>query len=253
MADSEKSAPTPKTPVKSRLEVRSRNPNHLPSLYEYLATFAPEAAWLSDDVTPGPNTRHESYRYSDIVYPVQPWAEFTLSACETRFRELLHDAVVTADAVFVTPQKGDESKAVASERGVGDYVNRTLSVQLNRAADRVGVAFPGKAIRLVGDYKVSWKWRSEWRHARPMTPKDIEYRQALSQVHCYMRRHQCRWGYIVTDREFVAVERDERKRGLLRVAEAVPWERRPGEPWGVAFASWFLHALAAQAHAWPLP
>ncbi|KAA8904225.1 hypothetical protein FN846DRAFT_907870 [Sphaerosporella brunnea] len=203
--------------------------NHQQSVYNYLASFTPDSAYLLPDLTAGKNTRNNSYSHEDIAYPVQPWPDFTRAACEPRFRQQLHDAFVAAPHTFFSPQKGNPLKAVSSETGVRYYLNRTLSAQVNRAleasryslqdcagadwgdtADHVGVA-DTKAIRVVGDYKVSWKWRSEWRNEAYQNPKD----------------------------------RDESAWGVLKVAEPVLWEPSRPQVWGIALALWFLHAMAA--------
>ncbi|KAL4982798.1 hypothetical protein BDW68DRAFT_191853 [Aspergillus falconensis] len=50
--------------------------------------------------------------------------------------------------------------------------------------------------RALGDLKVSWK-------------RDSSMRQVLAQVSFYMRQHGARYGYILTNTEFVAVKRLE--------------------------------------------
>ncbi|KAA8914064.1 hypothetical protein FN846DRAFT_927751 [Sphaerosporella brunnea] len=254
-------APSVSTPAKPQ--------SRLPSVYEYLTAFTPEGASISSKVHAGPNTRAEEYSWEDVAYPVRLWTEFTAAACTARFATELHERFVVAESVFVSPQKGGHrGKTVRTESGVGDFLTRTVSAQVNRAldasglailacagadhketADRVGVLeTPGDGdleMRVVGDHKVSWKWRSEWRDEKYRSHKDVEYRQVLSQVAFYMRRHGCRWGYVLTDREFVAIARDEaRGVGALMVSEAVQWDSH-GQPWGIALALWYLHAMAA--------
>lgn len=259
------------------------------SLYAYLASFDIETPSIASDAVPGLNTRSAGeYSYTDIQLPVARWEGFSAAACHARFAEMLHgrDTRVTAEPASVSPQKGIAGKELFSESCVVEFLGRSLTVHLNRAleastaaqnqlqdrpgavavctADRVGVAFQasvggGRAkgqreVRLVGDVKVSWKWRSEWRDddAPAASGQRMEYRQVLSQVHFYMNRAGCRWGYIVTDREFVALKRGERF-GELLVADAVPVEGgKPG--WNVAFAAWYLHMMAADdGGEWSLP
>jgi hypothetical protein len=257
--------PAPSTPAKPYPATST--------VYEYLTSFSPDAASLSPNLKTGSNTRNESlYEFGDIQHPVLPWPEFSRATCTTRFRTHLHSRHVDVPAVFVTPQNGDVDKEVASETGVATYINRTVTVQVNRAlravgssvrsrggtdwrdtADCVGVSVPERTLRVVGDYKVSWKWSSRWREEPLSSLKDIEYRQVLSQVHYYMVRNECRWGYVMTDREFVAIERVEGCFGVLRVAEAVPWERGDDDEWGLPLALWYLHAMAGEDDDWYLP
>jgi hypothetical protein len=244
-----------------------------PSVHQYLSSFTPDAVCLSANLKQGNNTRNDRlYTYGDIKHPVMAWPEFSLESCEAKFSKQLQ-CVVNEPAVYVSPQQGNPRKEVASEAGVDRFINRSISVQVNRAleaagcsvqvcggadwddtADCAGVAFPERKVHVVGDYKVSWKWRSEWRAVRELTSQDREYRQALSQVHYYMVRHACRWGYIMTDREFVAIERVDGRPGVLKVADAVAWKRDDGNNGlGLPLALWFLHAMASDSDdAWCL-
>jgi hypothetical protein len=246
--------PAPSTPAKPYQATST--------VYEYLTSFSPDAASLAPNLKAGSNTRNDDlYDFGKIQHPVLPWPEFSRATCTTRFRTHLHSRHVTVPSVFVTPQNG-----------VATYINRTVTVQVNRAlraagcsvrsrggtdwrdtADCVGVAVPEQKLRVVGDYKVSWKWSSRWREEPEYSAEDIEYRQVLSQVHHYMLRNECRWGYVMTDREFVAIERVEGCFGALRVAEAVPWERGDDDEWGLPLALWYLHAMAGEDDDWYMP
>jgi hypothetical protein len=257
--------PAPSTPAKPYQATST--------VYEYLTSFSPDAASLAPNLKAGSNTRNDDlYDFGKIQHPVLPWPEFSRATCTTRFRTHLHSRHVTVPSVFVTPQNVDVDKEVASETGVATYINRTVTVQVNRAlraagcsvrsrggsdwrdtADCVGVAVPERKLRVVGDYKVSWKWSSRWREEPEYSAEDIEYRQVLSQVHHYMLRNECRWGYVMTDREFVAIERVEGCFGALRVAEAVPWKRGDDDEWGLPLALWYLHAMAGEDDDWYLP
>jgi hypothetical protein len=240
------------------------------ALESFLADFTVVPPPVSSTARPGKNTRNDDqYSYDEISYPVQEWPEFSLSSCIAKFGTVLKETRVYEPPVDITPQKGDEDKALVSEDCVTDFTGRSLSVQVNRAlracnyrlsdrrghavknqnADRVGVLSPAKEIRLVGDIKVSWKWRASWRSAPKGTADDVEYRQVLSQVYSYMNENDCRWGYVLTDHEFLAVERGDGW-GDLRVAKPVAWGE--SEPWTVAYAAWFLHALAA-GDEWKMP
>jgi hypothetical protein len=143
-----------------------------------------------------------------------------------------------------------------------EFVGRSVTLQLNRAsnslfssrtlpskmvdrhggsvgssADRVGVLYPAGQLRLVGEIKVSWKWSSSWRTEKRDTPKRTEFRQVLSQVHHYMNVHGTRYGYVLTDREFVAIKRVGEKFGDIMISEAVR----------------FLHRLAGEETGWDAP
>ncbi|KAA8912160.1 hypothetical protein FN846DRAFT_903778 [Sphaerosporella brunnea] len=242
------------------------------ALKTFLTDFAATPPPVASTVRPCKNTRNKAeYSHTDIAYPVRAWPEFSLASCIAKFGTELQETRVSQLPVDITPHKQDDDDddsgdddELTSELCVGAFTARSLTVHVNRAlracgyrmrdrtgpeveglkADRVGMKFPAREIRVVGDIKVSWKWRSEWRNAPPGTTRDIEYRQVLSQVHAYMNKTACRWGYVLTDHEFLAVERGD-KWGDIRVADAVAWDS--DGPWNVAFAAWFLHALAAGA------
>ncbi|KAA8898475.1 hypothetical protein FN846DRAFT_962338 [Sphaerosporella brunnea] len=242
------------------------------TLRRYLTEFRPEIPDIASSARRSPNTRSgQRYGHTDIASPTEPWPEFSLDACLARYGGLLRSTTVSVALPDVSPQKGIAKKALASEKSVTDYVTRALSVHLNRAleatagcelcdrpgddvgvpADRVALLFPSSEIRLVADIKVSWKWCSAWAAARLKSGRDVEFRQALSQVHCYMNAAGTRWGYILTDREFVAIQRDGRRWGDIKVAAAVAWET--DSDWTVPLAAWFLHKLAAEDDGWTAP
>jgi len=78
-----------------------------------------------------------------------------------------------------------------------------------------------------------------------------EYKQVLAQVNFYMRQHNARYGYILTDTELVAVKRLEGN-GRLAVSAAVPWTRGGVGELSVLLALWYLGMLAAEDTSWIL-
>jgi hypothetical protein len=168
--------------------------------------------------------------------------------------------------------------ALKCEGNVVEFVGRSITLQLNRAfkslfksrtlpnkmvdrhggsdqssADRVGILYPAGQLRLVGEIKVSWKWSSTWRTAKPDTVKSTEFRQVLSQVHYYMNVHGTRYGYVLTDREFVAIKRVGEQFGDIMISKAVRWRGGGCGGMSLALASWFLHKLAAEETGWDAP
>jgi hypothetical protein len=78
-------------------------------------------------------------------------------------------------------------------------------------------------ILLVGDIKLHFGWRhSMWKHA---DSRGADFRQVLSQVNFYMTQNACQYGFVVTERELVAVYRPGRK-GLLKVSGSFPIRTR---------------------------
>jgi hypothetical protein len=117
-------------------------------------------------------------------------------------------------------------------------------------ADRVGIHQASKEIRVVGEMNVSRKWSWSLRTAAPKTPGNTEFRQVLSQVHHYMNVHGTRYGYILTDQEFVAIRRGGKKFGDIMVSKPVPWEGNCRGEMSLALAMWFLHKLATEDTEW---
>lgn len=78
-----------------------------------------------------------------------------------------------------------------------------------------------------------------------------EYKQVLAQVNFYMRQHNARYGYILTNTELVAVKRLEGN-GHLAVSTAVSWTRGGVGQISVLLALWYLGMLAAEDTTWVL-
>jgi hypothetical protein len=140
---------------------------------------------------------------------------------------------------------------------------RTMADRTGRtggsSADRVGLLYPAQEcespeeppeLRSVGEIKPSWKWTLELQTAEPNRPGNIEFRQVLSQVHHYMNVHETRYGYVLTDREFVAIRRCGQKFGDIMISKPVLWEEDGSQGMSLALASWFLHMLAGDDKEW---
>ncbi|KAK9547705.1 hypothetical protein V6Z79_008531 [Aspergillus fumigatus] len=105
-------------------------------------------------------------------------------------------------------------------------------------------------IRRPGDLKVSWKWKSSLRFSRVEADQN-KYKQVLSQVNFYMKQHGARYGYILTNTEFVAVKRLN-SNGRLAVANPIPWTSGSiGQP-SVLLGLWYLGMLVAENNNWAL-
>jgi hypothetical protein len=127
------------------------------------------------------------------------------------------------------------------------------------SADRVGLLYPAEEcesseeppeLRSVGEIKPSWKWTFELQTAEPNSPENREFRQVLSQVHHYMNVHETRYGYVLTDREFVAIRRCGQKFGDIMISKPVLWEKYGSQGMSLALAIWFLHMLARYDKEW---
>jgi len=246
-----------------------------PSLSQYLLRHHPPPIVHCPDIsTRRPsNTKSDSFSYEDILPNVPAWSDFTFTNLAQRFHAELQ-VPITAPAAIISPPR-----PIRTEMGVNNILVRSVYVQVARAlrvtklfgdgvepksrivdqdgqsivggsaGDRIAVAVPSNEIRLVGDIKPSWNWKSNWRMSANER-EDENFRQVLSQVAYYMNDKGVRYGYVITDAEFVAVRRLGRRYGDVEVSPAVPW--REGEM-SVAFALWAVLTMAAEDDGWTAP
>lgn len=85
---------------------------------------------------------------------------------------------------------------------------------------RAGSTLNSSPNRCPGDLKVSWKWESGWAAAESQIDR-TEYLQVLSQVNFYMKQHNARYGFVLTDTELVPIKRLDANGNLL-VGRAIP-------------------------------
>jgi hypothetical protein len=107
--------------------------------------------------------------------------------------------------------------------------------------------------RGVGEVKLYRKFKAEYRYSRD--PYEVsEYRQVLSQLQYYMNERNSRYGFVITERELLAIRRTP-KFGWLEVSHPIPL--LPSEASSAASprltpicALWYLHALIAEDNGW---
>ncbi|PYI31878.1 hypothetical protein BP00DRAFT_425320 [Aspergillus indologenus CBS 114.80] len=102
--------------------------------------------------------------------------------------------------------------------------------------------------RAPGVCQLSSRWSFALQnHSSPA--KRREFKQLLSMVNWYMRQHHTRYGFILTDREFVAIRRlDGPGKGNLELSEPVSWEASGtvSDPrLTILLGLWYLGMLAA--------
>jgi hypothetical protein len=114
----------------------------------------------------------------------------------------------------------------------------------------VGGDYATSANRGPGNLKVSWKWSTSLRFSVIGSDQE-EYKQALSQLNFYMRQHRTRYGFILTNTEFVAVKRLLGD-GHLAVAAPIPWTSGGVGQSSVLLGLWYLGMLAAEDDNWAL-
>ncbi|OJD21716.1 hypothetical protein ACJ73_06940, partial [Blastomyces percursus] len=103
---------------------------------------------------------------------------------------------------------------------IGDAAQIINNFRPDIAFFRAGSTLNSSPNRCPGDLKVSWKWGSHWATAN-IDPR--EYFQVLSQVNYYMKQHNARYGFVLTDTELVPIKKLD-SNGNLLVAQAIPWE-----------------------------
>ncbi|KAE8151286.1 hypothetical protein BDV25DRAFT_128890 [Aspergillus avenaceus] len=104
-----------------------------------------------------------------------------------------------------------------------------------------------------GDAKPSYKWSLDMRNNHNPSIR-LEFKQVLSQVNFYMMQHHARYGFIITDRELVAVRRLDRN-GNLELSASISWTMKgtASQPrLTVLLAIWYLGMLTANNQGWYL-
>ncbi|OAR02974.1 hypothetical protein LLEC1_07110, partial [Akanthomyces lecanii] len=114
--------------------------------------------------------------------------------------------------------------------------------------------------RLPGEIKPSWKWKQAW-----LDPNSVLRDKCLTRLaqltfymlqQGYQQPHQsgARYGYMLTDRDLVAIRKDDAQR-TVSVSRPVPWAGRGtgGQPrLTVLLALWYLAMLASDDNGWSL-
>jgi hypothetical protein len=226
----------------------------------------------------GTNTRNRRYGARNIRNNFGFWATFNLNTIQQQYGALLAAAQITDEPFPTSPPQLVNSETAVRSR-VGFYltarVRRSLRcgfahlTQTNQLgnmsvvdygvgtlAETIEDFIPDTAYfdpqlpagncpnRVPGDIKPSWKWSSSLRFQENTMN---EFKQALSQVNFYMKQHHARYGYILTDRELVAIRRRDRD-GNLDLSLSIPWSRQGTAQLPaltVLLALWYLGMLAA--------
>lgn len=102
--------------------------------------------------------------------------------------------------------------------------------------------------RVPGDMKPLWNWHTGLANAS--LPQRREYNQALAQVIFYMKRYCPRYGFIVSERELVAIKRVD-DNGNLLLSAPVRWDTQGTKAQCrlmLYLALWYLGQLASPGH-----
>ena len=230
--------------------------------------------------TPGPSKNTTNPRYSalDITDNLGFWAAFNLNTIQQHYGALLATAQITDEPFPTSPPQLVNSETAIRSR-VNSYlaarVRRSLRcgfahlIQTNQLGNMSVVDYGGGTLaetiedftpdtayfdpqlpvgncpnRVPGIIKPSWKWSSSFRFQADTVQ---EFNQVLSQINFYMIQHHARYGYILTDRELVAIRRRDGV-GNLDLSLRIPWSRQgtAQQPaLTVLLALWYLGMLAA--------
>ncbi|KAK2809755.1 hypothetical protein FQN50_003600 [Emmonsiellopsis sp. PD_5] len=229
------------------------------------------------------NTTNDQYNWRQIN-SVGPWSEFTYASIIQHYGTLLQQVQVTCEPMPDSPAQAINTEPMFAMR-FNTYVQSQLrralragfqhlapqlanlhltciTVDIGDAAQiinnfRPDIAFfrDGSTLnsspnRCPGDLKVSWKWGSDWAVVGSPTDR-AEYLQVLSQVNFYMKQHNARYGFVLTDTELVPVKRLDANGNLL-VARAIPWEVAGPGRLTILLGLWYLGMLGAADHDWQL-
>ncbi|KAI9824124.1 MAG: hypothetical protein M1819_001079 [Sarea resinae] len=249
------------------------------TLWTYLQQ-QPPALPISPPAHPSRNTTNKSYSFQDIRQPGH-WDAFNLQEIVQRYGTLLHGALIEHNPMPTSPPS-----AVGGELALTSRIHTYFKDRIRRAI-RSGITHaravhqiagltvlefdvgdmaatienyrPDLAYfdptrpyntgpnRLPGDIKPSWKWHMGLQNS-PLNTAREEFRQALSQVNYYMNQHHSRYGFILTDRELVAIRKQD-THGNLDLSDPIPW-RTVGDGQApiltLPLALWYLGMLAAQ-------
>ncbi|KAL9123764.1 MAG: hypothetical protein Q9217_006839 [Psora testacea] len=245
------------------------------SLLSYLTTVAPPRL-PTQNTAPGSNTTSTNYSWRDITQ-ISLWQDFNYNTVIQRYGNGLNVKQIMPDPMPTSPPRAIKDEPLFHARFI-EYilprVRRALRAGFEQLQPQVQAGqltptvFDGGSIativdnyrpdmafvkegdnvgvgpnRCPGDLKVSWKWKSAWRTTHEEALQR-EYKQAFSQVNFYMKQHQARYGFIITDTELVPVKRMP-DNGHIAVANAVPWTRQGNGLLTVLLGLWYLGMLAA--------
>lgn len=250
------------------------------TLLQYLSTGLPRIP--VDSSTSTRNTTNPHYNANDIVRVIS-WTEFNYSSILRQYGAILRSTRIRADPFMSPPAviRDEPQFNLRFAELVLPRIRRSLRASFERLAPEIalrglspitidggsaaaiidrfradtafvvvgGSSFSGHN-RAPGGLKVSWKWRSVMRYSRARAVQR-EYKTVLAQVNYYMRQHNARHGYILTDAEFVAVKRLGGV-GRLALSAAIPWASGGSRQMSVLLALWYLGMLAADDGNWAI-
>lgn len=246
------------------------------SLLQYLQ-LGPPALPVSDYRHPEDNTS-TSYSGADIEH-IGRWTDFDLGTIMEQYRPLLMQTQIQHEPMPGSPPMPINSQISVRRRFtlyLESRVRRALRQSFQQLAarnqlgrrhilsfaegDQAGViddCVPdiayfatdvpplGRSNRAPGVIKPSYKWSTALRNSALGGDRD-EFMQGLSELNFYMDQHNAHYGFLLTDRELVAI----RKIGVGRIelSDSIPWtaQGNAAQPrLTVLLSLWYLGMLAA--------
>ncbi|KAF5854837.1 hypothetical protein ETB97_011116 [Aspergillus alliaceus] len=215
------------------------------------------------------NTRNERYGAADINN-VGNWVGFNLASIQQQYGAVLAAARIPDELVQPSSPRPINSESAVRSRIDSYLTNRVpdftvLNYDVGSMAETPGGYTPDQAFfdpnlpaktrpnRAPGDIKPSYKWSLGLRN-HPNPSNRMEFKQVLSQVNFYMRQHNTRYGFVLTDCELVAVRRLDRN-GNLELSASIPWTAKgsASQPQlTVLLGLGYLGMLAANDQGWAL-
>ena len=130
----------------------------------------------------------------------------------------------------------------------------------NGLPDLVGhTTTPGRPdLRLPGDIKCSWKWKSSWANSQ-VDFEQKEFIAVIAQLNFYMNNACSRYGYILTDTELVLFQKKNKCHAhYIEMAPGIPLTHHDsrGEYTQTSgqlttlLALWYVHMLASHDQTW---
>lgn len=252
------------------------------SLLEYLQQAPPAIPIICHGEPESSNTQNLRYGYSDIQNLSQ-WHGFSLSEILNHYHALLNAPHLIGRDPYPSSPPDSISSAEELRPRVIQYVQNRVRRSLRAGfqqlrttqalGSRTEMTYDhGDMARLIdnskpdtayfnpvipntedrpnrapGDVKSSLKWSTTDRDQGGLRRRR-EYRQALAQVNFYMKQHQTQYGYILTDKELVAIRRLDFN-GNLELSAPVPWAQGgtvTTPRLTILLALWYLGMLASE-------
>ncbi|PYI36411.1 hypothetical protein BP00DRAFT_432414 [Aspergillus indologenus CBS 114.80] len=229
----------------------------LQTLLDYLSVGLPQIP--VGGTFPSRNTTNPRYGAEDI-HEVVSWVEFNYFAIIQRYGVPLRSKQIQSEPIASPPAaiRDEPQFQLRFAELILPRVRRSLRAAFEQLAPELAtrrlspVTFDGGSVASMIDlFRPDTAFTAVGGSAASSPNRAPEDLKVLAQVNFYMRQHNARYGYILTDTELVAVKRSEGS-GRLAVSTAVPWTRGGVGVLSVLLALWYPGMLAAEDGSWIL-